>query len=192
MAISADREYRSFDFNAPADEMRIEGVPVVFDQPTVLATIGGVEYREIIQSGALDGTDMTDVVLVIDHQGKPGAKTKNNTLQLRVGADGLYMNADLSKNATGREMYEDVTNGFYDKMSFAFTVADEVYVHEKDSSTRIIKRIKELFDVSVVTRPAYSQTSVMARSWAEAEDEARQKAMEFAELRKQLILKTYF
>lgn len=189
--ISNDREYRSFDFNAPNEEMKIQGVPVVFDQPTTLAKIGGVEYREIIQSGALDGTDMTDVVLVIDHEGKPAAKTKNGTLELRVANDGLHMIADLSKNVTGREMYEDVQNGFYDKMSFAFTVADEEYRHEQNVSTRIIKKIASLFDVSVVTRPAYNQTSVMARSWAEVESEARQKAMEFAELRKQLIVKTY-
>lgn len=189
--ISNDREYRSFDFNAPNEEMKIQGVPVVFDQPTTLAKIGGVEYREIIQAGALDGTDMTDVVLVIDHEGKPAAKTKNGTLELRVANDGLHMVADLSKNVTGREMYEDVQNGFYDKMSFAFTVADEEYRHEQNVSTRIIKKIASLFDVSVVTRPAYNQTSVMARSWAEVESEARQKAMEFAELRKQLIVKTY-
>lgn len=192
MAISPDREYRAFGFNAPDGEMRIEGTPVVFDEPTVLFEQDGVQYREVIQSGALDGAKMDDVVLVVDHEGKPSAKTKNNTLQLRVEQGGLHMNADLSKNATGRELYEDIKNGFYDKMSFAFTVAEDEIRHDSTSTTRVIKRIKELFDVSVVTRPAYSQTSVLARSWADAEAEARHKAAEVAELRKQLILKTYF
>jgi uncharacterized protein len=177
--ITKDREYRAFDFETKEDEQRIEGVPAVTGQDTLMYEIDGIEFYERIEPGAFDGADMSDVVLNVDHGGKPAAKTKNGTLSLEVRDDGLYMGADLSRNATGRELYEDIKAGFFDKMSFAFTIADESY--DKESRTRIIRKIKRLFDVSAVTHPAYSQTSLIARSWAEAEAEAEHKARELAE-----------
>lgn len=166
--ITKDREYRAFDF-VMNDEMRATGMPVVFNSPTVMYEIDGIQYFEQIDQRAFDGADMTDVVLNIDHAGKPAAKTKNGTLVLDVRADGVHMTADLSKNATGRELHEDIKNGFYDKMSFAFTVAKESY--NKKSRTRVIEKIDRLFDVSAVTFPAYSQTAISARSFFEVEAE---------------------
>lgn len=166
--ITQDREYRAFSFDL-SDEMRATGKPVVFNSPTVMYESDGVQYYEQIDASAFEGADMSDVVLNIDHAGKPAAKTKNGTLSLEIRSDGLYMNADLSKNATGRELYEDIKNGFYDKMSFAFTVAKESY--NKKLRTRVIEKIDRLFDVSAVTFPAYSQTAISARSFFEAEAE---------------------
>lgn len=176
------REYRAFDFDANDEEMRVEGLPVVFDADTVIYKTGDIEFKERIARSAFDGAEMSDVVLNIDHTGKPAAKTRNSTLQLDVRDDGVYMRADLSKNATGRELYEDIRQGFYDKMSFAFTVADDEY--DKETRTRTITKIDRLYDVSAVTYPAYSQTMLSARSWAEAEAEAERKAAEAAELQR--------
>ena len=186
--ITNDREYRAFDFEVNDQEMRVEGVPVVMGQDTLMFEMDGIKYYERIEPGALEGADLTDVVLNVDHAGKPAAKTKNSTLTLETRDDGLYMSADLSRNATGRELYEDIKAGFFDKMSFAFIVDDEAY--DKENRTRIIRKIKRLFDVSAVTHPAYSQTSLIARSWAEAEAEAERKARELAEWRRKLIIKT--
>jgi uncharacterized protein len=186
--ITKDREYRAFDFETKEEEQRVTGVPAVTGQDTLMYEYDGIKYYERIEPGAFDGADMSDVVLNVDHAGKPAAKTKNGTLALEVRDDGLYMNADLSKNATGRELYEDIKAGFFDKMSFAFTVSEESY--DEDNRTRIIRKIKRLFDVSAVTHPAYSQTSLIARSWAEAEAEAERKARERAELRRKLKLRT--
>lgn len=166
--ISKDREYRAFDF-VMTEEMRATGMPVVFNSPTVMYEMDGIQYFEQIDQRAFEGADMTDVVLNIDHAGKPAAKTKNGTLSLEIRADGVHMNADLSKNATGRELYEDIRNGFYDKMSFAFTVAKESY--SKKTRTRVIEKIDRLFDVSAVTFPAYNQTGISARSFFEVEAE---------------------
>ncbi|NLD47496.1 MAG: HK97 family phage prohead protease [Clostridiaceae bacterium] len=185
--ISNDREYRSFDFEQSDDEkMIITGKAVVFNTPTVLYEIDGIQYKEVIAPGALDGVDLSDVVLVIDHEGKPAARTKNSTLKLEVRNDGLYIEADLSKNATGRELHEDIKNGFYQSMSFAFTVETDEY--NRDTRTRTIKKVKRLYDVSAVSFPAYKNTSISARSFFEAEAEKEQKAKELAELRQKLIL----
>lgn len=179
--ITKDRAYRNFDFEIREQtedgKMIVRGRPVVFDQETVIWEYDGIQYKEIIDAKALDGAKMDDVVFNIDHEGKPAAKTKNSTLKLDLRSDGLYMEADLSQNATGRELYEDIQKGFYDKMSFAFTVSEAAY--NKDTRTRTILKIKRVYDVSAVTFPAYEQTSIHARSWAEAQHE--QEAAEAAE-----------
>ena len=169
--ITKDRQYRNFDFElrekTEDGKMVITGNHVVFNRETVIWEYDGVQYKEIIDAKAFDSADMSDVVLNIDHKGKPAAKTKNNTLILDKRIDGLYIEADLSQNATGRELYEDINNKFYDKMSFAFTVEEDAY--NQNTHTRTILKIKRLFDVSAVTFPAYSETSISARSWAEAQ-----------------------
>jgi HK97 family phage prohead protease len=165
--ISKDREYRSFDFEM--NEMQATGIPVVFDRPTVMFELDGIKYYEVVSSRAFDGSVIDDVVLNVEHSGKPAAKTKNATLELMVKSDGLHMRADLSKNATGRELHEDIKNGFYDKMSYAYTVAKESY--DTKTRTRTVEQIDRLYDVSCVTFPAYNQTSIQARSFFEAEAE---------------------
>jgi len=183
--ISNDRLYRSFDFATDEEkEMVVRGIPVVFNNSTVLYKIDGVEYKEVIDARALENADISDVVLNIDHQGKPAAKTRNQTLKLEIRQDGLYMEADLSKNETGRELYEDIRNGFYDKMSFAFNVLEDEY--NSETRTRTIKRIGKLYDVSAVTFPAYNTTTISARDFFEAEAEKEQKLAEVNELRKEL------
>lgn len=177
--ISKDREYRSFEFNQ-TDEMRIEGVPIVFEQPTVLFEMDGIKYYEVIDRNALQGAKIDDVVLNINHTGKACAKTKNGTLELDVRDYDVLMRADLSKNASGRELYESIQNGFYDKMSFAFTYTETSY--DKATRTRRILKIDRLYDVSAVDFPAYNQTSLQARSFFEAE--AQKEIVETIELEK--------
>lgn len=171
--ITKDRNYRSFDFElrekTEDGKMIVIGKPVVFNSEVVIWEYDGVQYKEIIDSRAFDNAKMDDVVLNIDHSGKPAAKTKNGTLKLFLKTDGLYMEADLSRNATGRELYEDIKNNFYDKMSFAFDVEEDSY--NRDTHTRTILKIKRLYDVSAVTFPAYEETSISSRSWAEAQHE---------------------
>ena len=172
--ISKDREYRAFEFET-ADEMRATGIPVVFNSPTLIAVIDGKECYEVIDSHAFDNCDMSDVVLVVNHEGKAAAKTRNKTLDLTVRSEDVHMDADLSKNAVGRELHEDIRNGFYEKMSFAFTVSKDKF--DKQTRTRTILEIDKLYDVSAVDRPAYNQTSIMARSYFDTEVEKERMEM---------------
>ncbi len=188
--ISNDREYRGFNFEQTEDSMIVTGKAVAFNSPTVLYECNGIQYKEVIDPKAFEGVDLSDVVLVIDHQGTPAARTKNNTLKLDIRADGLYIEADLSKNATGRELYEDIKNGFYSSMSFSFIA--EVDEYNAETHTRTIKKFKRIYDVSVVSFPAYQNTSISARSFFAVEAEKEMKAIAEAEFRKKLILKTYF
>lgn len=168
MAITKDREYRSFDLN-DTGEMRIEGVPIVFDTPTVMWEYDGIKYYELIDRNALQNAKIDDVVLNVNHTGEARAKTKNKTLNIEVRDKDVFISADLSKNASGRELYESIQNGFYDKMSFAFTASEASY--DKETRTRKILKIDRLYDVSAVDFPAYNQTSIQARSFFELENE---------------------
>ncbi len=155
------RQYRTFELRAEAH--KIEGYAVVFDTPTMLDKdpYTGTEFYEVISRNAFDGCDLSDVILSVDHEGTPLARTRAGTLTLTPDAHGLMVRAILS-TGRGRELWEDIAAGNLDKMSFAFTVSDEDY--DSKTHTRTIQRIGKLWDVSVVTRPAYAQTCVYARA----------------------------
>lgn len=182
--ITKDREYRvaNIQFN---EEMMIEGVPIVFDQPTMMHEIDGIKYYEVIDRRALEGAKMDDVVLNVNHEGVARAKTKNNTLAIEVRNDDVFIRADLSKNASGRELYESITNGFYDKMSFAFTVTEQSY--DAQTRTRKILKIDRLYDVSAVDFPAYNQTTLYARSFFALEREKEIRELMDLERRTRLL-----
>lgn len=126
----------------------------------------GKEYGEIIDRHALDGADMSDVILRYDHKGHVLARTRNKSLQLSIDEHGLKIQADMSGSEEAMEFYNEVKRGLIDKMSFAFEIGDSSY----DSATNTVRilAIRRLYDVSIVSIPAYEQTQVSARSRFEA------------------------
>lgn len=185
--ISKDREYRSFVELRAAGEKDgavVEGYAAVFDTPTVLYSVEGIDYKEEIAPTAFSATEMQDVVMNYNHGGKPVARTRNGTLTLLVDSRGLKVTADLSGTEEGRRLYEEIKGGYIDKMSFAFVVSEDTY--NSDTHTRRITGIKRLFDVAAVDRPAYDATDISARSYFSAEAE---KAKAEAEKRAALKLK---
>lgn len=179
--ITKDRLYRPFEVRAGEVENKVEGYAVVFEQETVLYEYDGIQYKEVIDRNAFEHTQMADVVMNFGHGGKPVARTKNKTLELRVDATGLYISADLSGTEEGRKLYEEIKGGYIDKMSFAFTTSGEEY--DKTTHTRRITDVKRLFDVAAVDIPAYDTTSIQARAFFEAEAEKeRAEARQMVEL----------
>ena len=167
--ITKDRQYRPFEVRLSDEEMRVEGYAAIFDAETVMYEYDGIQYKEVIDRNAFNGTQMQDVVMNYNHQGKPVARTKNGTLQLIIDDVGLRVSADLGGTQEARNLYEEIKAGYIDKMSFAFTVnADE---YNRDTHTRRITGIKRLYDVAAVDIPAYDTTSIQARSFFEAEAE---------------------
>lgn len=181
--ISNDREYRSFEMRIADGDMTVEGYAAIFDSPTTLYSYDGVDYKEEIDRTAFERSQMQDVVMNYNHQGKPVARTKNGTLELNVDERGLYIRANLSGTEEGRRLYEEIKGGYIDKMSFAFTVSEDSY--DRDTHTRRILGIDRLYDVAAVDIPAYDATSISARSYFSAEAEK----MKSAEARAQKIRK---
>lgn len=176
------REYRNFQLRekkADDDSMVLEGRAVVFNSPEVMYEDGETKYYEQIDKDAFKEAKIDDVILNMNHEGQALARTRNNTLTLSLTEDGLDIEADMSKSRASRDAYEAVQNGLLDKMSFAFTVAEDSYDTKKH--TRTILKIDRLYDVSLVNFPAYEATSVSARSYFGAKAEAERKAAEAAE-----------
>ena len=152
-----DMQFRAVEDN---DKMEIKGYAVVFNSPE---TYG---YTEVIDSHALDETDMSDVVLRYNHNDSfmVLARTRNHSLSLEKDDNGLMIDATLQDDITDhRNIYNAIKSGLIDKQSFAFTVDEDEY--DYDTDTRTIKKIGKLFDVSVVDQPFYNATDVsIARS----------------------------
>ena len=153
-----DVEFRSQEEN----NRQVEGYAVVFNSTTDLGW-----FTEEIDAHAFDNTDMSNVYLLGNHdENIVLAGTSNNTLELNINENGLYQTANVIDTSTGEDWLKLVKNGLINKQSFAFTIAEggEEWSMRDGKEHRIIRSIDKLYDVSLVTYPAYSDTSAFARS----------------------------
>lgn len=173
-------EHRSYNFEVRAEETErgnvITGRPIVYNSRTDLGW-----YDEIIESGALDNTDLTDVRFLVNHDTNkiPLARSRrnngNSTMKLTVDNLGLGIEVilDTENNSEARALYSAVSRGDISGMSFMFGVNGEEWDDlDSEHPTRRIKDISTVVEVSAVTFPAYESTEINARS-KEALDNAR-------------------
>lgn len=175
------KEIRSFAFDVRAEQNEdhghyLTGRPIVFGQRTDIG-----RYDEIIEQGALDMTDLKDVRFLVNHNIDmiPLARSRNNnensTMQMSVDADGMMIRVDLDteNNADARSLYSAVSRGDVSGMSFMFSVDKDSWDNvESEHPTRHVRSIKRVLEVSAVTFPAYSQTSIQTRGLSGALDSA--------------------
>ncbi|WP_312185199.1 HK97 family phage prohead protease [Pseudolactococcus raffinolactis] len=148
--------------NNETDEMKIEGYFVVFNSETELFE----NCYEEISDKAFRDIDLSDVRALADHDtAKVLGRTKSQTLKLSVDDKGLYGEITINKNDTEAvNLYERVKRGDIDQCSFGFNILNETMEQRADGTTKWTITEIELFEVSVVTFPAYQDTSVEARS----------------------------
>ena len=165
-----NREYRNLTLLQPIQankridtEYYVEGYATTFNKPYELYEVDGIKYYEMIDRNALDGADMTDVIMQYDHSGRVFARNSNKTLGLEPDNIGFFIYADLGKSKASKEMFEEIDSGLVTKMSWAFTVAEDSY--NKDTRTRTIHKVKKVYDVSAVSIPANNDTLISARSY---------------------------
>ena len=198
--MKTDREFRKCaEFRAldDADSYVVEGYATTFDQPYTLYSDGYYELREVVDSHAFDKTDMSDVIMQYDHEGRVFARNRNKTLDLTTDEHGLKITAYLGGTDIGRQLYQEIKGGYTDRMSFAFTVSDDKREREtidgKIVVTRRILGFRKLYDVSAVSTPANNSTSISARSFVDgviAELEAeRLSALEYSKRKLALKIK---
>lgn len=143
-------------------ENRVEGIAVVFNREADLGW-----FTEEISPRAFDRTDMSDVVLNFNHDNSLLlAGTRNGSLSLDVREDGLFQSASIVNTTQGEDVIKLVENGLIRSMSFSFTIADggEEWTTRNGKEHRLITDIDRLYDVSLVTFPAYPQTSAWMRN----------------------------
>jgi HK97 family phage prohead protease len=157
-ALSAPVELRQED-DGP---IRVAGYAAVFNEET---NIGGY-FTETIAPGAftsaIDRGD--DVVFLINHEGLPLARTRSGTLKLTQDDRGLYIESELDPSDPDvRAIVPKMKRGDLDKMSFAFMPTKQSWDDRGEMPKRMIEDV-QLFDVAIVTTPAYDGTEIGLRS----------------------------
>lgn len=165
-SMNTEREYRSMEYRLSDPEdgqktYKVEGYASTFE-PYELFEIDGRMVYEKIDERAFDETDFSDVVFRVDHAGRVYARSSAGTVDIDVDSHGLHQVTDLSRTERGRELYEDIGAGNYPQMSFAFAVGEEAF--DYDTNTRIINRIKKVYDISPVTFPQNPTTELHVRN----------------------------
>lgn len=154
---------RSFEFKAD-DEGNITGVPIVFNSRT---NIGGL-FTETIERGAINESVLKDVAFFYNHDlnTKPLARTRNGRLKLEVKEDGVHMTANINRERSdANDLYLAIRDGDIDGMSFMFRIEEDDWEGlDTDLPHRTIKKINYVQEVSAVNYPAYTNTTISARS----------------------------
>ena len=200
MPIKGDREYRSISLLMPTaavnkrfeSDYYVEGFATTFNKPYLLYEDGDIQYYEVVDRHALDGADLTDVIMQRDHYGRVFARNKMGagkkpTLIVEPQDVGFFVAADLATTEQSRQMYEEIDTGLIYQMSWAFTVLKDSVERSAKIITRTIWNVKKVFDVSGVSLPASPDTEISARSWIDGvietekrETEARKRDLELA------------
>lgn len=171
------------------NKMILEGYAAVFEQPTVLfVDNNGNEFKEVISRDAFSEASMDGCYLKYNHENSalPLARVRGGSLELKTDDYGLKFRAELFDTSYSRDVYEIVKAGGIDECSFAFTIKEDGDEYDRKTRTRRINRVDHLWDCAIVENPAYSGTTVSARSFFEAE--AEKEALENVEREKQLAL----
>ncbi len=142
----------------------IEGYALKYDKPSEI--LGGfVRFIEHIAPGALDGADMTNVVATINHDPNQVLGRSGVNLTLAPDKVGLKFMVQPTDTSFARDLMENIRMGVINQCSFAFTVPDNDEAQDWVESTRdgvdyerTIRQIGHLYDVSIVTTPAYPDT----------------------------------
>ena len=177
MPIKSDREYRNFEIRAleqpeSEEEQRkiVRGYASTFENEYTLWDDGETIIREVIDSHAFDDTDMSDVIMQYDHEGRVFARESNGTLRVAPDEVGVAIEADLGGTELGRQIYDEVRGGYTNKMSVGMKIdrSRDVWTSEKLNGkvleTRRVMRVAKLYDVSAVSLPANDATSISVRS----------------------------
>ena len=144
------------------DSKKISGYAIVFNKPSKPIPDGDNSFIEIIDPKALENTDLSDVVMLSNHDySKPLATVKAGTLKLDVDEKGLHFEATLPNTTDGSDTFENVKAGNIDSASFRFANASDQWSKDDDGNvTRTITNIGDIFEISSVTVPAYDDSSV--------------------------------
>ena len=205
MAVKSEREYRDMTMeirSAENEEVEqeerkvVKGYASTFNEPYTLYEDDDWRFDEVVDSRAFDNTDMSDVIMQYDHEGRVFARMSNNTLTVVPDERGLLIEADLGGTELGRQLFEEIKGGYTNKMSFGFTVDGEERrdIKNTDGKTvtvRTITSVRKLYDVSAVSLPANDATSISVRTLTDGEIErirAERLEAEALELRRRKLL----
>ena len=154
---------------------QIAGYAIVWNTPST-----NLPFVEVIQSGALDDVDLSKVLALYNHDfANLLGRVDAGTLKLNVDDHGLHFVLDIPDTTLGHDVYTNIKNGNLKGLSFRFTIANggEAWKQINGQPTRVISRIANLREISIVSIPAYDDTSVeVTRSFKEFTEAQQYKA----------------
>ena len=151
--------YTNLELRMEGEEPRFMGYAAMWDSPSE-----PLPWTEFVRRGAFSKTinDGADVRLLVNHEGVPLARTKSGTMTLTEDERGLWVEADLDPaNPLAAGVISAIRRGDMTQMSFAFETIKDSW--SDDRRTRELREVR-LYDVSIVTYPAYEQTIANIRS----------------------------
>jgi len=151
--------YSNLEVRAEGNGNTLVGYAALFDSPSE-----PMPFIEYVKRGAFSKTlnDGADVRLLINHEGVPLARSKSGTLALEEDERGLRVEADLDPmNPDSARILSAMKRGDISQMSFAFRTIKDSF--NADRSVRELREV-QLFDVSLVTFPAYEETVAELRN----------------------------
>lgn len=177
VVMKTNLEIRALNTVEKTEENIVEGYALKFN--TESRNLGG--FIETITPEALDGVDLSDVRCFLDHDSsKLLGRTSSGTLKLNVDETGLYFRCILPNTSVGRDAMELVTRGDLNQCSFGFTVEQDKWAKGNDIMMRSINKIGNLFEISLVSIPAYDDTDVRVaqRSMENATNELEKRKLQ--------------
>lgn len=157
-------------------EMVVEGYAIIFD--TLSDDLGG--FKEIINPNALSEVDISDVKCLINHDfNQVVGRTQAKTLELTLDSKGLYFKCYLPNTSYAKDIYENIKAGNVNQCSFFFTLPPNddtarTWSRIDGEYVQTINKIDELIEVSIVTIPAYQETTVAVGQRAKGLDKFKQ------------------
>lgn len=143
-----------------SNKRKLVGHAAVFDSP---ALIGGQFTEQIARGAFTQSIIKNDIRALFNHDAACVlGRVSAGTLKLSQDNVGLRVEIDIPDTALARDLAVLVERGDISGMSFGFRVVDEDWNDEVWPPLRVIREI-DLFEVSVVTFPAYESTDVALR-----------------------------
>ena len=150
----------------------VSGYALKFDTISNDFGYGDDHVYETLDKRCLDETDMSNVAALINHDANMLLGRTGFNLELRTDDIGLYFEVRPTETSYAKDLITNMQSGIIAKCSFGFVPDPKSIEWSKradGSYLRTIKKIKQLFDVSVVTYPAYEDTeSVVSQRSFEA------------------------
>jgi HK97 family phage prohead protease len=136
-------------------------------------------FREVIRPGAFDNSLNSDIRALWNHDSAYVlGRTTAGTLSIRSDTKGLFFEVNPPETTWANDLCESIKRGDINQMSFGFTVNEDQWNSLEDGTEMRELIDVNLFEVSVVTFPAYSATSAGVRSIEQAEEEVKQRYQE--------------
>ena len=154
--------------NDNEDKRTLTGYAIKFGDVTTI----GDQFREQVNSRALEGVDMSNTFALFNHDWSTPLGRAGRNMDLTIDDTGLRVDIELPETTAARDLSELVKNDIVGGMSFGFTIADDTWTrNDEEMPLRTINQIERLYEVTFTPVPAYPTTEVALRSMEAATTE---------------------